>query len=614
MLRRSFWQVHGSADQRQTRDASTIHSVASSPTCRQIIPASSSPCGGRRSRSSLTCESRSFIPATSDAATSVYFQWSESIPLPLPLRPIRIVRPDVVNRMGPEDPSPAPRRPAFFPWPGGVRADHFPVAGLGTAEEGLEESLRQEFAPLPPGQADEEPAALQDKSTSKAEGLRWWNSSSGARNSSGNVTSHEPRARPAPGGAEVGGEEGEGGETEQQGHELVSLLTSCADSISSGNYEAINYFLGRLGDMATPMGTPVHRLVAYFTESLALRVARLYPHIFTINAPPRRLLDASEEDDATALRLLDLISPIPKFVHFTLNEMLLKAFQGRDRVHVIDLDIKQGLQWPSLLQSLASRPSPPSHVRITGVGESRPDLHATGVRLARIAESLHLPFEFHPVVDRFEDLRLWMLHVKREECVAVSCSLVMHRALHDETGKAFMDLLGLIRSTNPATVVMAEQEAEHNEPEWGRRLARSLNHYAAIFDSLDDVLPQDSHARIKVEELFAKEIRNIVACEGDERIERHESFEGWRRKMMQEGGFTWLGIGEREMLQSRMILRMYSCNKYSIDVQGREGEGGGGGEEGHGLTLKWLDQPLYTVSAWVPVGVAGSSSPHLGQI
>ncbi|CAL9064025.1 unnamed protein product [Musa banksii] len=401
-----------------------------------------------------------------------------------------------------------------------------------------------------------------------------------------------------------GGEEGEGGETELQGHELVSLLTSCADSISSGNYEAINYFLGRLGDMATPMGTPVHRLVAYFTESLALRVARLYPHIFTINAPPRRLIDASEEDDATALRLLDLISPIPKFLHFTLNEMLLKAFEGRDRVHVIDLDIKQGLQWPSLLQSLASRPRPPSHVRITGVGESRPDLHATGVRLARIAESLHLPFEFHPVVDRFEDLRLWMLHVKREECVAVSCSLMMHRALHDESGKAFMDLLGLIRSTNPATVVMAEQEAEHNEPDWGRRLARSLNHYAAIFDSLDDVLPQDSHARIKVEELFAKEIRNIVACEGDERIERHESFQRWRRRMTQEGGFTCLGIGEREMLQSRMILRMYSCDKYSIDVEG----------EGHGLTLKWLDQPLYTVSAWVPVDVAGSSSAHLSQI
>ncbi|CAD5190881.1 unnamed protein product [Musa acuminata subsp. malaccensis] len=429
-------------------------------------------------------------------------------------------------------------------------------------------------------------------------------SSSGACNSFGNVTSNEPRARSAPGVAEVGGEEGEGGETELQGHELVSLLTSCADSISSGNYEAINYFLGRLGDMATPMGTPVHRLVAYFTESLALRVARLYPHIFTINAPPRRLIDASEEDDATALQLLDLISPIPKFLHFTLNEMLLKAFEGRDRVHVIDLDIKQGLQWPSLLQSLASRPRPPSHVRITGVGESRPDLHATGVRLARIAESLHLPFEFHPVVDRFEDLRLWMLHVKREECVAVSCSLMMHRALHDESGKAFMDLLGLIRSTNPATVVMAEQEAEHNEPDWGRRLARSLNHYAAIFDSLDDVLPQDSHARIKVEELFAKEIRNIVACEGDERIERHESFQGWRRRMTQEGGFTCLGIGEREMLQSRMILRMYSCDKYSIDVEG----------EGHGLTLKWLHQPLYTVSAWVPVDVAGSSSAHLSQI
>ncbi|URE19692.1 GRAS domain family [Musa troglodytarum] len=390
---------------------------------------------------------------------------------------------------------------------------------------------------------------------------------------------------------------GNGSLTEQQGLELVRLLTSCAESISTGNYEAMNFFLARLGEMATPQGTPIHRVVAYCTEALALRVARLRPRMFSV-APPRSLLDPTEDDNATALRLLDCVSPIPKFLHFTLNERLLKALEGRDRVHIIDFNIKQGLQWPSLFQSLASRrPNPPSHVRLTGVGESRQDLQDTGIRLARLAESFNLAFEFHAVVDRLEDVRLWMLHVKREECLAVNCVLTMHKALHDESGKAFMDLLDLIRSTHPEIVVVAEPEAKHNEPNWETRLARSLSYYAAIFDSMDDALPKDSQARIKVEEVFAKEIRNIVACEGDERTERHESFDGWS-KLMEDGGFRCLGIGEREMLQGRMILRMYSCEKYSLEKQG----------EGDGLTLMWLDQPLYTVSAWAPGDVAGSSS------
>ncbi|URE19691.1 GRAS domain family [Musa troglodytarum] len=402
---------------------------------------------------------------------------------------------------------------------------------------------------------------------------------------------------PCSSGVADAGCDGDGSLTEQQGLELVRLLTSCAESISTGNYEAMNFFLARLGEMATPQGTPIHRVVAYCTEALALRVARLRPRMFSV-APPRSLLDPTEDDNATALRLLDCVSPIPKFLHFTLNERLLKALEGRDRVHIIDFNIKQGLQWPSLFQSLASRrPNPPSHVRLTGVGESRQDLQDTGIRLARLAESFNLAFEFHAVVDRLEDVRLWMLHVKREECLAVNCVLTMHKALHDESGKAFMDLLDLIRSTHPEIVVVAEPEAKHNEPNWETRLARSLSYYAAIFDSMDDALPKDSQARIKVEEVFAKEIRNIVACEGDERTERHESFDGWS-KLMEDGGFRCLGIGEREMLQGRMILRMYSCEKYSLEKQG----------EGDGLTLMWLDQPLYTVSAWAPGDVAGSSS------
>ncbi|GLT40467.1 hypothetical protein SLA2020_146040 [Shorea laevis] len=393
---------------------------------------------------------------------------------------------------------------------------------------------------------------------------------------------------------EAGQEDNDNGE--HQGFELVSLLTACVEAIGSRNMALISHFIAKLGDLASPRGSPISRLTAYYTEALALRVTRLWPLTFHMTIP--RELDRVDDDNGTALRLLNQVSPIPKFVHFTSNEILLRAFEGKDRVHIIDFDVKQGLQWPSLFQSLASMTNPPSHVRLTGIGESKQELTETGDRLAGFAEALNLPFEFHPVVDRLEDVRLWMLHVKEKESVAVNCMFQLHKTLYDGNGGALRDFLGLIRSTNPSVVIMAEQEAEHNVPHLETRVSNSLRYYSAIFDSIDSSLPLDSPVRIKIEEMFAKEIRSIIACEGSDRLERHESFEKWR-KLMEQGGFRCLGIRERELLQSQMLLKMYSCNNYSVKTQGQDGAA---------LTLSWLDQPLYTVSAWAPVDVAGSSS------
>eukprot|EP00268_Persea_americana_P063966 TRINITY_DN8361_c0_g1_i1.p1 TRINITY_DN8361_c0_g1~~TRINITY_DN8361_c0_g1_i1.p1 ORF type:complete len:666 (-),score=141.72 TRINITY_DN8361_c0_g1_i1:592-2589(-) len=394
----------------------------------------------------------------------------------------------------------------------------------------------------------------------------------------------------------VGTTGNESTQEENYGLELVSLLVACVEAIESRNLAAINQFLSRLGEMASPEGAPIHRVAAYFTEALAIRTAKLWPSVFQI-APPREL-DLAEDDVATSFRLLNHLSPIPKFLHFTSNEMVLRAFEGKDRVHIIDFDIKQGLQWPGLFQSLASRHNPPTHVRITGIGESNQELQDTGDRLAGFASAFNLPFEFHAVVDRLEDVRLWMLHVKEHESVAVNCIFQLHKVLYDESGGALRNLLGLIRSTNPTIVLMAEQEAEHNHPRWKRRFLSSLEYYSAIFDSIGSSLPLDNPARIKVEEMFAREIRNILACERSDRVERHEKFDTWRR-LMEEGGFRCVGVGERETLQSRMLLKMFSSENYSVMKQG---------EDGGGLTLSWLDQPLYTVSSWAPIDLAGSSS------
>ncbi|CAN6166436.1 unnamed protein product [Urochloa humidicola] len=390
------------------------------------------------------------------------------------------------------------------------------------------------------------------------------------------------------------------GEAGREAMELVVALTACADSLTTRNHDAANYYLARLGEMASPSGpTPMHRVAAYFAEALALRVVRTWPHLFDVT-PPRELTDgtAAGDDDAMALRILNATTPIPRFLHFTLNERMLREFDGHDRVHVIDFDIKQGLQWPGLLQSLATRASPPAHVRITGVGESRQELNETGARLGRVAAALGLAFEFHAVVDRLEDVRLWMLHVKRGERVAVNCVLAAHRLLRDDTGAALADFLGLARSTGAAILLLGEHEDALNSGRWEARFARALRYYAAAFDAVAAAgLPDASPARAKAEEMFAREIRNAVAFDAGDRFERHESFAGWQQRM-EECGYQNAGIGDREAMQGRMIARMFGPGNYSVQAQG----------DGEGLTLRWMDQPMYTVSAWTPVGDGGGGS------
>ncbi|KAL3619330.1 hypothetical protein CASFOL_036900 [Castilleja foliolosa] len=384
--------------------------------------------------------------------------------------------------------------------------------------------------------------------------------------------------------------------TEHECAELVSLLVACAEQIVSRNITATNHCLSRLGEIASPRGSPVHRLVAYFTEALSLRAARMWPHIFHITAP--RELDRADEDSGLPMRLLNQVSPIPKFIHFTSNEILLRAFEGKDRVHIIDFDVKNGLQWPSLFQSLASRTNPPSHIRITGIGESKQELIETGDRLSGFAEALNLNFEFHPVVDRLEDVRLWMLHVKEREAVAVNCVFQLHKLLYDSSGRTIRDFLRLIQSTKPETVVMAEQEGAHNEVGLDARLCNSLRYYSAVFDAVDSSgLALESPVRAKIEEMFGCEIRNIIACEGRERLERHQIFDRWR-EVMEGAGFQGMGIDERELFQGRMLLRMYGSEEYRVERSGPES-----------VMLSWLDQPLYTVSGWRSVDdvVAGSS-------
>ncbi|XP_021776273.1 protein SCARECROW-like isoform X2 [Chenopodium quinoa] len=213
---------------------------------------------------------------------------------------------------------------------------------------------------------------------------------------------------------------------DEEGLHLLTLLLQCAEAVSADKFEDANKMLVEISEWATPFGTSAQRVAAYFSEAMSARLVSscLGIHTALPTIPHYQKL-------VSAFQVFNGISPFVKFSHFTANQAIQEAFQREERVHIIDLDIMQGLQWPGLFHILASRPGGPPFVRLTGLGTSMEALEATGKRLSDFAEKLGLPFEFIPVAEKVGNLDLERLHVSKREAVAVHW---LQHSLYDVTG------------------------------------------------------------------------------------------------------------------------------------------------------------------------------------
>ncbi|KAJ0604358.1 putative transcription factor GRAS family [Helianthus annuus] len=158
-----------------------------------------------------------------------------------------------------------------------------------------------------------------------------------------------------------------------------------------------------------------------------------------------------------------------------------------------------------------------------------------------------------------------MLHVKEGEIIGINCIFQLHKLLYDHSGNTLKDFLGLINSTNPSIIVMAEQGTEHNDVVLEQRVSNSLKYYSAIFNCIDYVVSLQYNNQIKIEEMFGREIRNIIACEGLERFEHHVAFDQWGRLMTALGGLVNVGVNDQKFVQSKMILKMYGASLLKVE-------------------------------------------------
>ncbi|CAL5370301.1 unnamed protein product [Camellia sinensis] len=375
-----------------------------------------------------------------------------------------------------------------------------------------------------------------------------------------------------------------GPEEQDSGLQLVHHLLACAEAVAKEDYMLGRRYLHHLNRVVTPLGDSMQRVASCFTEALS---ARLAATLATKPSPsiskPFTPFPPNSLEILKIYQILYQACPYIKFAHFTANQAIFEAFEAEERVHVIDLDILQGYQWPAFMQALAARPGGAPFLRITGVGPSPEAVRETGRCLTELAHSLHVPFEFHPVGEQLEDLKPHMFNRRVGEALAVNSVNCLHRL---PPGNCLGNLLAMIRDQAPNIVTIVEQEASHNGPYFLGRFLEALHYYSAIFDSLDATFPPDSAQRAKVEQyIFAPEIRNIVACEGPERVMRHERLEKWR-KIMEGKGFKGVPLSANAVTQSKILLGLYSCDGYRLT------------EDKDSLLLGWQDRAILAASAW----------------
>ncbi|KFK41051.1 hypothetical protein AALP_AA2G079000 [Arabis alpina] len=362
-------------------------------------------------------------------------------------------------------------------------------------------------------------------------------------------------------------------DSQETGVRLVHALLACAEAVQQNDLKLADALVKHVGLLASSQAGAVRKVATYFAEGLARRIYRIYP---------RDDVGMSSFSDTLQVHFYEAC-PYLKFAHFTANQAILEAFATAEKVHVIDLGLNQGLQWPALIQALALRPGGPPDFRLTGIGSSLESIQEVGWKLGHLARTIGMNFEFKSIaLNNLYDLKPEMLEIRTgSESVAVNSVFELHHLLA-RTGSIDKVLL-TIKSINPDIMTVVEQEANHNGDVFLDRFTESLHYYSSLFDSLEGPPSQD---RVMSELYLGRQILNFVACEGEDRVERHETLVQWRNRFG-SAGFKPVNIGSNAYKQASMLVALYAgADGYKVE----ENEGC--------LLLGWQTRLLIATSAW----------------
>lgn len=397
------------------------------------------------------------------------------------------------------------------------------------------------------------------------------------------------------------GNKKEGGRAKKksQAVDFRTLLTLCAQSISAGDKITADDLLRQIRKQCSPLGDASQRLAHFFANALE---ARLEGSTGTMIQSYYDSITSTKRTAAQTLksyRVFLSASPFMTLIYFFSNKMIFDAAKDASVLHIIDFGILYGFQWPMFIQHIAKSKTGPRKLRITGIelpqNGFRPTerIEDTGRRLAEYCKRFGVPFEYNAIASKnWETIRMDEFKIRPNEVLAVNVSL-RFKNLRDVTpGEEDCPrdgFLKLIRDMNPDVFVSSTINGSFNAPFFTTRFKEALFHYSALFDVFGSTLPRENPERIHFEgEFYGREVMNVIACEGVDRVERPETYKQWQVRMIR-AGFKQKPV-EAELVESfRVKMKKWGYHKdFVLD------------EDCNWFLQGWKGRILFSSSCWVP--------------
>ncbi|CAK7331506.1 unnamed protein product [Dovyalis caffra] len=372
--------------------------------------------------------------------------------------------------------------------------------------------------------------------------------------------------------------------------DMRTLLIHCAEAVAGNDHGSAIELLTQIRQQSTPCGDGSQRLAHCFANALQARMAGAGSEVYAT-------LAAKGVTAACLLkvcRILISASPFIIMSNFFATQTVIELAENAARLHIIHFGILYGFPWPSLIQHLSLRPGGPPVLRITGIefpqkfNVTAAALEETGRYLASYCEKFNVPFEYNAISQKWENVQLEDLKIDRDE-VTVVCGLYRFRHLLDETvvlnGQRDA-VLNLIKRINPAVFIHGIINGAYDSPFFVSRFREALFYFSSLFDMLEaNTACEDPERMVFEQEVLGKEILNVIACEGCDRLERPEKYKQWQARNVR-AGLRQLPLKEGIMQKVRELVKSCYHKDFLID------------QDGPWMLQGWKGRILFAISCW----------------
>ena len=383
------------------------------------------------------------------------------------------------------------------------------------------------------------------------------------------------------------------GNNSKEGRWAEQLLNPCAAAVTAGNLSRVQHLLYVLHELASPTGDANHRLADHGLRALSHHLSSsvsVWPITFSSTEP--RFFQRS---------LLKFYEVSPWFVfpnnisNTSILQILNLAPSQLRNLHILDIGVSHGVQWPTLLEALSRRSGgPPPLVRLTVVAGIDADQNSDtpfsvpppgdnfSARLLSFAKSMNINLQINKLDNHpLQNLTPNLINTSPDEILIVSAQFRLHHLNHNSPDER-TEFLKVLRKMEPEAVILTENNMNcscSNCGDFSTGFSRRIDYLWKFLDSTSAAFKgRESEERRVMEGEAAKALTNPG--------EMNEGKEKWCERM-RGVGFSGEAFGEDTIDGARALLRKYDSN-WEMRIEEKDGCVG----------LWWKGQPVSFSSLW----------------